>query len=160
MLAMNKFVTLLDEDLLNTRNKPKELPNSAMMKITAYADVMPIFRFVWLEEFKRTEFGPWVTLVPKRRRTLVNACLLESALFLKRLLLLYNCPKSFLIYVHLCWLIWGVKLCRSFVVHANNNRNAETLLDIVVYLSTVKLLRNTKRLHLSFKIPSISLTLL
>ena len=39
MLAINKFVTLLDEDLLNTRNKPKELPSSAMMKITAYADV-------------------------------------------------------------------------------------------------------------------------
>lgn len=67
MLAINKFVTLLDEDLLNTRNKPKELPNSAMMKITAYADVMPIFISVRLKEFERVEFGPCVTLVPKRR---------------------------------------------------------------------------------------------
>lgn len=58
MLAINKFVTLLDEDLLNTRNKPKELPSSAMMKITAYADVMPSFISVRLEEFDKVEFGP------------------------------------------------------------------------------------------------------
>ena len=59
MLAINKFVILLDEDLLNTRNKPKELPSSAMMKITAYADVMPIFIVsVRLKEFEKVEFGP------------------------------------------------------------------------------------------------------
>ena len=68
MLAINKFVTLLDEDLLNTRNKPKELPSSAMMKITAYADVMPIFISVRLEEFEKVEFGPWVALVPKEKK--------------------------------------------------------------------------------------------
>ena len=54
MLAINTFVTLLDEDLLNTRNKP----TSAMMKITAYADVMPSFISVKLEEFDKVEFGP------------------------------------------------------------------------------------------------------
>ena len=64
MLAKNKFVTLLDEDLLNTKNKPKELTNSAMMKITAYADVMVISISVRLKEFERVEFGPCVTLVP------------------------------------------------------------------------------------------------
>ena len=43
MLAMNRFVTLVDrEDFFNTTNKPKVLPNKAMMKITAYAVVMPI----------------------------------------------------------------------------------------------------------------------
>ena len=41
MLAMNKFVSLMD-DFFNTTNKPKELPNRATRKITAYASVMPI----------------------------------------------------------------------------------------------------------------------
>ena len=68
MLAINKFVTLLDEDLLNTRNKPKELPSSAIMKITAYADVMPSFISVRLEEFDKVEFGPCVALVPKKEK--------------------------------------------------------------------------------------------
>jgi len=72
MLAINKFVTLLDEDLLNTRNKPKELPNRAIMKVTAYADVIPIFISVRLKELERVEFGPCGTLVPKRRRKLIK----------------------------------------------------------------------------------------
>ena len=57
-MAINKFVILLDEDFLNTRNKPKELPSSAMMKITAYADVMPIFISVRLKDFEKVEFDP------------------------------------------------------------------------------------------------------
>lgn len=40
---MNRFVTLVDrEDFFNTTNKPKVLPNKAIIKITAYAAVMPI----------------------------------------------------------------------------------------------------------------------
>lgn len=43
MLAINRFVTLVErEDFFNTTNKPKVLPNRAIMKITAYAVVMPI----------------------------------------------------------------------------------------------------------------------
>ena len=43
MLAINRFVTLVDrEDFFSTTNKPKVLPNRAIMKITAYAAVMPI----------------------------------------------------------------------------------------------------------------------
>ena len=46
MLAMKRFVTLLDwEDLFNTTNRPRVLPNRAIMKITAYAVVMPILIF-------------------------------------------------------------------------------------------------------------------
>jgi len=41
MLAMNKFVTQA-EVLFRTTNNPRELPNRAMRKITAYAIVMPI----------------------------------------------------------------------------------------------------------------------
>lgn len=63
-MAINKFVILLDEDLLNTRNKPKELPSSAMMKITAYAEVIPIFTSVRMKEFEKVDFEPSVTLVP------------------------------------------------------------------------------------------------
>jgi len=72
MLAINKFVTLLGEDFLNTRNKPKELSNSAIMKITAYADVIPIFISVRLKELERVEFGPCITLVPKGREKLIK----------------------------------------------------------------------------------------
>jgi len=46
MLAINRFVTLLNGVFLETTTKPKELPNKAMMKIITYADVMPIFTFV------------------------------------------------------------------------------------------------------------------
>ena len=46
MLAINRFVTLLNKVFVETTNKPKEFPNIAMMKITAYAEVMPIFTFV------------------------------------------------------------------------------------------------------------------
>jgi len=43
MFAMNRFVTLVDrEDFFNTTNKPKVLPNRAIIKITTYAVVMPI----------------------------------------------------------------------------------------------------------------------
>ena len=46
MLAMKRFVVLLDEDFFKTTNKPKELPNRATRKITAYAVVIPIMKFV------------------------------------------------------------------------------------------------------------------
>ena len=46
MLAMKRFVALLDEDFFNTTNKPKELPKRATRKITTYAAVMPIMKFV------------------------------------------------------------------------------------------------------------------
>ena len=43
MFAMKRFVTLVDrEDFFDTTNKPRLLPNRAIMKITAYAVVMPI----------------------------------------------------------------------------------------------------------------------
>jgi len=43
MLAINRFVTLVErEDFFSTTNKPKVLPKRAIMKITAYAVVMPI----------------------------------------------------------------------------------------------------------------------
>lgn len=45
MLAMNKFVTLLKEDnepFFKTTYNPMELPRKAMIKITAYAHVIPI----------------------------------------------------------------------------------------------------------------------
>ena len=46
MFAMKRFVTLVDrEDFFNTTNKPRLLPNRAMMKITAYAVVIPILIF-------------------------------------------------------------------------------------------------------------------
>jgi hypothetical protein len=56
MLAINRFVTLMTGDFFKTTNKPKELPNKATMKITAYADVMPIFTFV--EIAAMVEFRP------------------------------------------------------------------------------------------------------
>ena len=46
MLAMKRFVALLDEDFFKTTNKPKELPKRATRKITTYAAVMPIMKFV------------------------------------------------------------------------------------------------------------------
>ena len=46
MLAMKRFVALLDEDFFNTTNQPKELPKRATRKITTYAAVMPIMKFV------------------------------------------------------------------------------------------------------------------
>ena len=46
MLAMKRFVALLDEDFFKTTNKPKELPKRATRKITTYAAVMPITKFV------------------------------------------------------------------------------------------------------------------
>ena len=46
MLAMNRFVTLLCGDFFEATNKPKEFPNKATMKMTAYASVMPILAFV------------------------------------------------------------------------------------------------------------------
>ena len=43
MFAMKRFVTLVDrEDFFNTTNKPRLLPNREIMKITAYAIVIPI----------------------------------------------------------------------------------------------------------------------
>ena len=42
MLAINMFVIFVDEVFFKTAYKPNELPNKAMKKITAYADVMPI----------------------------------------------------------------------------------------------------------------------
>jgi len=46
MLAMKRFVTLVDwEDFFNTTNRPRVLPNRAIMKITAYAVAMPILTF-------------------------------------------------------------------------------------------------------------------
>ena len=42
MLAMKRFVTLDREDFFNTTNKPRLLPIRAIMKITAYAVVIPI----------------------------------------------------------------------------------------------------------------------
>jgi len=43
MLAINRFVILVErEDFFSTTNKPKVLPKRAIMKITAYAVVMPI----------------------------------------------------------------------------------------------------------------------
>ena len=43
MFAMKRFATLVDrEDFFNTTNKPRLLPNRAIMKITAYAVVIPI----------------------------------------------------------------------------------------------------------------------
>jgi len=46
MLAINRFVTLLNRDFFEATNKPKELPDKATMKMTAYANVMPTFTFV------------------------------------------------------------------------------------------------------------------
>ena len=46
MLAMNRFVTLLHGDFFEATNKPKEFPNKATMKMTAYANVMSILTFV------------------------------------------------------------------------------------------------------------------
>ena len=41
MLAINKFVTLVEEDFFNTTYNPNEFPRKAMVKITAYAHVIP-----------------------------------------------------------------------------------------------------------------------
>ena len=41
MLAINKFVTQVEEDLFNTTYNPIEFPRKAMVKITAYAHVIP-----------------------------------------------------------------------------------------------------------------------
>ena len=46
MLAMKRFVALLDKDFFKTTNKPKELPKRATRKITTYAAVMPMMKFV------------------------------------------------------------------------------------------------------------------
>ena len=46
MLAMKRFVVLLDEDFFKATSKPKELPKRATRKITAQAAVMPIMKFV------------------------------------------------------------------------------------------------------------------
>ena len=40
-----------------------------MMKITAYADVIPIFTSVRMKEFEKVEFEPSVTLVPKEEES-------------------------------------------------------------------------------------------
>ena len=50
MFAMKRLVALVDrrvdrEDFFNTTNKPKLLPSRAIMKITAYAVVIPILIF-------------------------------------------------------------------------------------------------------------------
>ena len=42
MLAMNKFMALVEWDLFKTTNNPIELPSKAMVNITAYAHVIPI----------------------------------------------------------------------------------------------------------------------
>ena len=44
IFAIKRFVTRL-EDFFNTTNKPKELPKKAIKKVTAYADVKPIWAF-------------------------------------------------------------------------------------------------------------------
>ena len=41
MLAINKFVTQVEEDLFNTTYNPSEFPRKAMVTITAYAHVKP-----------------------------------------------------------------------------------------------------------------------
>ena len=46
MLAINRFVTLFSGDFFEATHKPKELPNKATMKMTPYANVMPILKFV------------------------------------------------------------------------------------------------------------------
>ena len=46
MLPMKRFVALLDGDFFKTTNKPKEFPKRATRKITTYAAVMPIMKFV------------------------------------------------------------------------------------------------------------------
>ena len=48
MLAMNRFVTLRDEDFFKTTNRPKELPIRATRKMTAYAVVRPIFTLIFI----------------------------------------------------------------------------------------------------------------
>ena len=70
MLAMNKFVILVAEDLFNATNKPKELPNSAMMKIAAYADAMPILKSdgSGIPNCGRMELVGWVTFVPEKKK--------------------------------------------------------------------------------------------
>ena len=42
ILAINKFVTQVEEDLFSTTYNPNEFPRKAMIKITAYAHVMPV----------------------------------------------------------------------------------------------------------------------
>ena len=46
MLAINRFVTLRDEDFYKTTNRPKELPIRATRKMTAYAVVRPVLRSI------------------------------------------------------------------------------------------------------------------
>ena len=66
MLAMKRFVTLVDrDDFFNTTNKPKELPNKAIMKITAYAVVMPILILSETMPLNGAGGAP-VEFVPKR----------------------------------------------------------------------------------------------
>ena len=60
MLAMKRVVALLDEDFFNATNKPKELPKRATRKITTYAAVMPIMKFV---ETPRDRVGATVCVV-------------------------------------------------------------------------------------------------
>ena len=60
MLAMKRFVALLDEDFFNTTNKPKALSKRATRKITTYAAVMPIMKFV---ETPRDRDGATVCVV-------------------------------------------------------------------------------------------------
>ena len=41
MLVIKKFVTQVEEDLFKTTYNPIEFPRKAMVKITAYAHVIP-----------------------------------------------------------------------------------------------------------------------
>lgn len=74
MLVTKRFIELEDEDFFNTTNKPKELPTRAMMKITAYADVIPILMSAEMPPGcggVAVKFGTSVTFVPKGKMKLI-----------------------------------------------------------------------------------------
>jgi len=66
MLAINRFVTLLNGDFFEATNKPKEFPDKATMKMTAYANVMPTFTFIEIAvvDCGMVEFRLWLKYVP------------------------------------------------------------------------------------------------
>ena len=71
MLAMKRIVALVDEDRFNTTNKPKELPKRATRKMTTYAAVMPIMKFVEMPR-DRGVATPCVVLLPNKKNRINN----------------------------------------------------------------------------------------
>lgn len=72
MLAMNKFVTLVEVDFFNTTKSPNELPSKAMIKITAYAQVIPILNSS--ETSKPCETGLVVVAAKGNKNCLNSYC--------------------------------------------------------------------------------------